>query len=72
MCLSSLFGGKKPKVTVPDPVVVAPPAEPTPSAPVQESAGEDITRKSEGTRSLRIALNIAGPSGAGVNVPGGA
>ena len=73
MCLSSLFGGgKQPKVTTPDPVVVAPPPEPTPDAPVQENAGDDIASKSKGTSSLRIALNIANPSGSGINVPGGA
>ena len=70
MCI---FGGSKPpKITVPDPIVVAPPPEPTPVAPVQENAGDDLTRKSKGTRSLRIALNIANPSGSGINVPSGA
>lgn len=72
MCLSGLFGGKPKQAKVPDPIIVAPPPEPTPEAPVQQSASTDPNIKSKGKRSLRIALNIAGPSAGGINVPGGA
>ena len=74
MCIGP-FAPKPPKaqqIVTPDPIVVAPPPEPTPAAPIQESAGEDVGRKSRGTRSLRISLNVANPSGTGINVPGGA
>lgn len=73
MCIGPFASKPKtPAVVTPDPVVVAPPPEPTPEAPVQANAGEDINRKSKGTQSLRISLNIANPSGQGINVPGGA
>ena len=71
MCIGPF--ASKPKqqaVVTPEPVVVAPPPEPTPE-PAQ-IASDDITKKSKGTRSLRISLNVANPSGSGINVPGGA
>ena len=72
MCIGPFASQRQRKITTPDPIVVAPPPEPTPDAPIQESAGEDISSKSRGTRSLRISLNVANPSGTGINVPGGA
>lgn len=71
MCIGPFASKKQPAVVTPDPIVVAPPAEPTPEPPTQERE-DDITRKSKGTRSLRISLNVANPSGTGLNVPGGA
>ena len=72
MCVGP-FAPKKqqPQVVKPEPVVVAPPPEPTPE-PAAVADDDSLSRKSQGTRSLRIALNIAGPSGRGINVPGGA
>ena len=71
MCIGP-FAPKQSKqqVVKPEPVVVAPPPEPTPE-PAQ-IASDDLTKKSKGTSALRIALNIAGPGGRGINVPGGA
>ena len=69
MCLSS---PKAPPAPLPPPVP-PPPPEPTPEAPVinaTSASGRSAAKsKASGTRSLQIALNIAQPSGQGLNIP---